>query len=867
MNIQTGAEVFRDYEIENVPASGPNTPDKREIRAYLSLLESLLNASGAGLAFSTLAALLGNLTPIDGTLAMVYADATPANNGQYRKSGATGVGTWTRVGDSPRGVVRLTVTGGTGNAIAASAPETPIVPGDKLYLLTPGANNTAATTINVNAGGLSGNILNSLGSSLAANTLVNGLPVLMAWQTDHFVLLVSTPVDTSGMLTDAIAARDAASGYATAAASSASALANQVHQYDTRALAAAATIPVGVAAIKITRYATGYPLAYATYIPGTISGPLAFAEAGGHYWQLDVSAGTLLIPWFGAKGDGTTTDTTAVSAAYAAASGKRLDGMGLNYKIASTVTGQSNVETVNAKFTQSTHSAHPMFDFGGKTEWKFRSCKFVGDQATDLDYTGSPVGVVTFGNSGSSDLTGIAIEDSEFYTFADAYIINGTITGTGGIRNTRFNRNKIYSNLGANYVDQSHFWLSLYAIGSSAGTTGRYFDTEIMANYIDADSLTIPIAPWSGHTRIQIKNNVILNPGARSLFNPAVGSHNCYGMIGGYDAIGALGSTDTCGQDGEISGNLIVNPPSAGIYFAIALDFNVHDNTIIGQFRTDDSTLSRAGIACTDLRKSRIHHNRMINCWGGIAATSMSSGSDILEIEDNDIYGSSASDSYGIRAGSQVGTSAAWTIAIRRNTIRLTGSASSGVRQTGSDSSDKLGSLTFEGNDISSPFVGINIGASFLTGKAIFKGNRYSGVLSSGGLLANSVSGLVMVQNETFDMATTTGIGMNVDASTVAVNGAVFNGKTSGSACISAIGTLGTLEGVSYRGCTASLRLGSSSTGTTTNPTISGTQGDFWQNAADNYTELGSTSSKFIVRGWSCAGGTTWLQHRELTGN
>ncbi|HXO70871.1 MAG TPA: glycosyl hydrolase family 28-related protein [Bradyrhizobium sp.] len=85
--------------------------------------------------------------------------------------------------------------------------------------------------------------------------------------------------------------------------------------YDTRALAIAATIPVGVQAIKITRYAMGYPLSYATYIPG--NGPMEFQEAGGHYWHLDLSGSIIDVHWFGAKPSplgtaaGSLTDNTA----------------------------------------------------------------------------------------------------------------------------------------------------------------------------------------------------------------------------------------------------------------------------------------------------------------------------------------------------------------------------------------------------------------------------------------------------------------------------------------------------------------------------------------------------------------------------
>jgi hypothetical protein len=214
--IQTAAAVWRKYVIDGVPGSGPNLPDKSDISAWGTYLESLLNGSAAGLAYATAALLIADLAHPANTLAIVYGDASPGNNGMYVKIGASGSGSWTRIGDLANGIVRLTVTGGTGNAIVATAPETPTVPGAKLYLLTPSSSNTTATTIVVN-GAAAVPVKNAFGVDLASGSLINGSQVLMAWAVDHYQILISAVVDGSAILaavtaavTDAETARDAA---------------------------------------------------------------------------------------------------------------------------------------------------------------------------------------------------------------------------------------------------------------------------------------------------------------------------------------------------------------------------------------------------------------------------------------------------------------------------------------------------------------------------------------------------------------------------------------------------------------------------------------------------------------------------------
>lgn len=320
--IPIGSSVWRDYETNDVPASGVYSPEKREIRKWAEYVETMLRAAAGGnLVYTSKSDIDADLDHDANSAAVVVGDPTAANNGLYMKVGASGSGSWDRIGDLPTTLVRLTVTGGTADAIEASSTEEPMAPGDKLFLLTPTADNTGPVTIARN-GGTAYPVKSAIGASLAAEALINGVPVLMLWETDHYRLLISTPVDETGLLADAIAAAAEAETYKDLALGAASALGNQVHQYDTRAQAALASIPSGVSEIRITRFASGYPLAFATYIQGTSGGPMAFQDADSQWWELDLSGEEVLAAWFGVKADGTNDDASAINAALVAADGK-----------------------------------------------------------------------------------------------------------------------------------------------------------------------------------------------------------------------------------------------------------------------------------------------------------------------------------------------------------------------------------------------------------------------------------------------------------------------------------------------------------------------------------------------------------------
>lgn len=179
------------------------------------------------LSYATLALLNGDLAHGAHSVAMVYNDTTAANNGIYEKIGVSGVGSWTRTGDLPGNIVVLHVTGGTGDAIVATAIENPQAPGSKLFLLVPNLPNTTVTTIDINSVGPV-EIKNSSGVSLAEGSLLAGSPVLMIKTSSYYQLVVSTNVDASAIFAAAQSAATSAATSASAAASSAASLAGVV---------------------------------------------------------------------------------------------------------------------------------------------------------------------------------------------------------------------------------------------------------------------------------------------------------------------------------------------------------------------------------------------------------------------------------------------------------------------------------------------------------------------------------------------------------------------------------------------------------------------------------------------------------------
>jgi hypothetical protein len=173
-----------DLTVENVfpdgPSSAPTQPNKATIRRYFKQFEVGLDAglSNGGLIYDTKANMDADLAHDANSSAWVIADSTVANNGIYRKDGASGSGSWTRIADLPYSFICASNAGaGTANAIQGTT-SIPIPAGDGAaeIVLNITEKNTGAATVSFN-GGPALTIKTATGADVQEDYLVAGAVV------------------------------------------------------------------------------------------------------------------------------------------------------------------------------------------------------------------------------------------------------------------------------------------------------------------------------------------------------------------------------------------------------------------------------------------------------------------------------------------------------------------------------------------------------------------------------------------------------------------------------------------------------------------------------------------------------------------
>lgn len=181
---KTANTIWRDYVTDGVPASGKHKPVKADIREHQTFLESIIAAGTLSDAVwkDTKANLDGDLAHDADTIGVVYDDSTASNNGLYKKSGASGSGSWTQITTFLPGYQFVTATDdGSSAANAMTMDTSPTLPsGDAVALvsLIVPVTNTSATVTVAFDGGSALAVKTASGSNPAIGGLVANTPLL-----------------------------------------------------------------------------------------------------------------------------------------------------------------------------------------------------------------------------------------------------------------------------------------------------------------------------------------------------------------------------------------------------------------------------------------------------------------------------------------------------------------------------------------------------------------------------------------------------------------------------------------------------------------------------------------------------------------
>lgn len=169
---KTANDTFAPYD----GAGNPRPIVPHDAQVWGTEVERLLLAfqAGGGIIFPDKATMDATLTYAANQQAWVLGDATVANNGVYRKLGASGAGSWQRLGDLPYSFIKATDAGtGTGNAIQATTG-IPVSGSALVWFKVFETNPGSPVTVSFNGGAAL-----TIKTAAGADVVPNGLPAGM----------------------------------------------------------------------------------------------------------------------------------------------------------------------------------------------------------------------------------------------------------------------------------------------------------------------------------------------------------------------------------------------------------------------------------------------------------------------------------------------------------------------------------------------------------------------------------------------------------------------------------------------------------------------------------------------------------------
>lgn len=500
-------------------------------------------------------------------------------------------------------------------------------------------------------------------------------------------------------------------------------------------------------------------------------------------------------------------------------------------------------------------------------------------QGTDsaVSWAASPVGCFSFVQDGSAVTTGldIVLRGLRFSGHNATYWNEMSLAGSSLFFSGFVFEDNILTSTGAdiptdaNPLNNSNFGLVMY---SGSGGGGRYENTVIRNNFVDANALCFGLVQFGNHYKPQVTGNLILRPGQTSSAhcNNGTGT-NAYGILI-YDLIGD-GNPPT---NFLVDHNTIIQPLRTGIYLVgdgdpahTAAVYNssrsiVTNNLCDGQ-TANDNLLPRGCVGIGNLTDIEVSGN---GAYGGAVGFSTSGQiTGVINFVGNTCRSPAASalvtnSCFELKASPLNTAAVTAQIVLKNNYAEMQDTTTNGgaainmVSTTGA----RFGTVTMEGNTIRAGNVGLNGGGQFFVGNWNISGDTYGGVASA---LMASVASLtgngVTLNNLIFDSSEgVSGFGLVADSSVVNANGIQFKNRASGTVPMwHAASACGTLQGIQFNRVVQPAQVFAGSLGTA-NPS------GCTLNYQDFVQDLQPVAGAGAIWGWWHTSTTTSTTHQAM---
>lgn len=631
---------------------------------------------------------------------------------------------------------------------------------------------------------------------------------------------------------------------------------------DSRSTATTTLFAVSVNVIHTCGYTIPGDGGGARYIKGVGTTPGGFQSSGGQWWKL-AQMEFLTPQMFGAKTDGTNAAAAMIlwvaslgsfSSGFVPAGTYSLDpttlgSTGLVLPAGATIVGVKGA----SKFLVTGTAASNLFTATSVSNISIEGLWCVGNGANGSQVSGTAM-IINLLVGAVAAVSNFRIINNRFDNFGGDYWINIYNSNTAfAMSNIRIQNNDWYSFSGNSRTPGTIGVPATMIAISAQFNENVVTDYWIENNYADCKWVKNFCTSWSGVSMGHIGKNTIDNAGVGANLKNV----GAYGIL----VYNGTGTETGRPKNIEISGNIVNNPISMGIYCVNSKLITIVGNDVSGQIDDTLGSLLYAGISLADCPYSSITGGTLNNNF--IDVQIQGPAASFATTEGN--YAIS-----NVRATGGTGTAS----------IRI--SASGGVTTwTG---------LTISGCDINHTVKGINFNTSSTTGvgDVVISGNRIkaptaiflceasttstSGPIKiSGNLIEPSVQGILgqTMSGGVLDINGNSFNGLcsgnHINLSTVAVNitNNTFTLQTAGS-CLNLPACTGNLIGCVFYNCNATTVAGGTQLASAV-PTFSASPGTFVQILPP--LEQGVAASKYIITGYVCITGTTWLGQRTLTGN